>query len=72
MRRKKEGFQLTASSCSEYQKLQLRSVELPVAKNKQLRKCELETAVKETRTDMKNGRFHIESAGKHITRIRQS
>ncbi|MFH0921142.1 MAG: prevent-host-death protein [Fibrobacterota bacterium] len=46
-------------------------VVLLIEKYNQLRECELEAAIRETRADIKNGRFHIESMKKHMKRIRR-
>jgi len=46
-------------------------VVLPMAKYNQLRECELEAAVREARADLKNGRFRVESAEKHVKRMRR-
>lgn len=46
-------------------------VVIPIAKYNQLREYELEAAVKEAREDLKQGRFRIESAEKHVKRMRR-
>ncbi len=44
-------------------------VVLPIEKYNYLRECELETALLETRRDIKEGKFTKESVEKHIKRI---
>ena len=44
-------------------------VVLPIEKYNYLRECELDTALMETRKDIKNGKFLKESVEKHIKRI---
>ncbi|MFH0975389.1 MAG: type II toxin-antitoxin system prevent-host-death family antitoxin [Spirochaetota bacterium] len=44
-------------------------VVLPIEKYNYLRECELETALQETRKDIKEGKFIKESVEKHIKRI---
>jgi len=42
---------------------------LPIEKYNYLRECELETALMETKRDIKEGKFTKESVEKHIERI---
>ncbi len=44
-------------------------VVLPIEKYNYLRECELETALLETKRDIKEGKFIKESVEKHIKRI---
>ena len=44
-------------------------VVLPIEKYNYLRECELETALLETKRDLKEGKFTKESVEKHIKRI---
>jgi prevent-host-death family protein len=44
-------------------------VVLPIEKYNYLRECELETALLETKRDIKEGKFTKESVEKHIKRI---
>jgi prevent-host-death family protein len=44
-------------------------VVLPIEKYNYLRECELETALLETKRDLKEGKFKKESVEKHIKRI---
>ena len=44
-------------------------VVLPIEKYNYLRECELETALLETKRDLKEGKFTKESVKKHIKRI---
>ncbi len=44
-------------------------VVLPIEKYNYLRECELETALLETKRDIKEGKFTKESVEKHIERI---
>ena len=42
---------------------------LPIEKYNYLRECELDTALREARKDLKDGKFIKESVEKHIKRI---
>ncbi len=42
---------------------------LPIEKYNYLRECELETALNESKKDIKNKKYHKESVEKHIKRI---
>jgi PHD/YefM family antitoxin component YafN of YafNO toxin-antitoxin module len=44
-------------------------VVLPIEKYNQLRECELMAAVREAHEDLKQGRYHVESAEKHVKRM---
>jgi prevent-host-death family protein len=44
-------------------------VVVPVKMYNHLRECELEVAVRESREELKKGRFRIESADKHVKRM---
>ncbi|MFA5805596.1 MAG: hypothetical protein WC879_13240 [Melioribacteraceae bacterium] len=46
-----------------------RYVIIPVEKYNYFRECELDTAISETRNDIKKGKYHEESIEKHIKRI---
>ncbi len=46
-----------------------RFVVIPIEKYNYLRECELEAAIRETKEDIKNGKYFKESVEKHIKRI---